>query len=62
MSRTLCCAACLALPAFAWACFCCLVSIFLKKGAFLRISGKTMKRTWLPRRKQLEGGSGQRVR
>ena len=31
------------------------VSIFLKKGAFFRISGSTMKRTWLPRRKQLRG-------
>ena len=36
------------------------VSIFLKKGAFFRISGSTMKRTWLPRRKQLRrvGGAG----
>ena len=29
------------------------VSIFLKKGAFFRMSGSTMKRTWLPRKKQL---------
>ena len=34
------------------------VSIFLKKGAFFRISGSTMKRTWLPRRKQLRGVGG----
>ena len=30
------------------------VSIFLKNGAFFRMSGSTMKRTWLPRRKQLQ--------
>ena len=32
------------------------VSIFLKNGAFFRISGSTMKRTWLPRKKQLRQG------
>ena len=34
------------------------VSIFLKKGAFFRISGSTMKRTWLPRKKQLRRVGG----
>ena len=49
-----CIAACLALLAdLAAACFACFVSIFLKKGAFFKMSGSTMKRTWLPRKKQL---------
>lgn len=49
-----CIAACFALLAdLAAACFACFVSIFLKKGAFFKMSGSTMKRTWLPRKKQL---------
>mmetsp|Transcript_21861 Transcript_21861/g.64374 ORF Transcript_21861/g.64374 Transcript_21861/m.64374 type:complete len:200 (+) Transcript_21861:45-644(+) len=48
----LCVAACLALPALE--ALLALVSIFLKKGAFFRMSGRTMKRTCEPRRKTLE--------
>lgn len=55
-----CCAASLALLVdFACACLTAFTSIFLKNGAFFRISGSTMKRTWLPRKKQLRReGSG----